>query len=101
MTLREQLQGKATRFFWVCGAFFLLLAGAILLAGAQGKSAVVLLLFALFLLPILPLNLYFRCPRCSSGLGSVIAHFGPARSLGKAINFCPFCGAGLDDELRP
>jgi hypothetical protein len=101
MTLRKQLQAKASRFFGASAAFFFVLGVTIWLAGPHVTPAVLVLLFALFVLPVILLNAYFRCPRCMVGLGALVAHFGPLNSMGKSVDFCPFCGAHLDDQLRP
>jgi hypothetical protein len=66
-----------------------------------GASVVLAMAVALAVVPIASLVIYFRCPKCSASLGSLVGHFGPVRRLGKQVTHCPFCGVQLDSSVAP
>lgn len=65
----------------------------------QGPRPIAFLGFLLFMGAVIGLNFFVKCPKCFSRLGHTIAM--PVAFGGKktAPNFCPFCGASLDDPM--
>src|SRR5436853_5238580 len=53
--------------------------------GVAGVAMVIGMLFA------------FKCPNCDAGLSSLTMHGG--LSVDSRLNFCPYCGQRLDEEL--
>jgi hypothetical protein len=41
----------------------------------------------------------FRCPRCRGNIGPLIMQRG-GLSVDQRLNFCPYCGSELDEELE-
>jgi hypothetical protein len=44
--------------------------------------------------------MFIRCPKCSAPLGQTIAMPTALRIGGRQVNFCPYCGVGLDEPME-
>lgn len=40
-----------------------------------------------------------RCPRCRASLGQTIAMPVGINLIGEQINYCPYCGVSLDEQI--
>jgi hypothetical protein len=64
----------------------------------QGQSGVRVFGFLVFLGAIICLQWFVRCPKCEARIGRTIAlPVGFSSGSGRKINFCPYCGIGLDE----
>jgi hypothetical protein len=102
MTARQRLDRRMhwIRIFTRTG-FGLMVAGALVmkLLGDQGTAlAVILSGFAIgFAVSIVGHFIVFRCTCCGGNLGPLFMH-GAFIRMAARVCFCPYCGAGLEDE---
>ena len=103
MKIRDHLTKRKSRIgYWLIGSFVCMV-GAIV-AGAVLESPPLHVLAAAFLVSYF-ISLFFyqyriRCPRCRGNIGRHTSYFGLRRTLFfDAVNFCPFCGVNLDEQV--
>ena len=103
MTIRAYLKRRSTMFL----SLVLLTAVAMMICGFLLTRRIIppdtaWLVIALFAASLIPTLFFFRCPRCTANLGSLVAHFGPLAFMArKPVRFCPFCGVDVDHDLEP
>ena len=100
MTIRDFLNKKkqtATMLYF--GSFILLIVSVFssfyyrpiiiiaVIAGAASFTSLIYLLFGI------------RCPKCHNLLGMMISYFGGPFKMSAKVNYCPYCGAKLDDKV--
>ncbi len=44
--------------------------------------------------------MFIRCPKCRASLGQSVAMPTAMRLSGRRINFCPYCGVSLDEQME-
>jgi hypothetical protein len=104
MTLRSYIR---KRMYWCCAvavAGWLLIPVAAILGkdvpGTMREPVLPVLGFLMFGGPILVMQRVVRCPKCKANLARTIAM--PVAftwGSGPRVNFCPYCGVSLDQEL--
>ena len=102
MTGRTQLD---RRMRWVNGlvyaGFGVFIAG-IVIGVVFGKEAVLAISIPGFVVAFIAAMVghlvAFQCPRCQGNLGA-LAMQRPGFCFNSRIRFCPYCGAGIDEEM--
>jgi len=105
MQMRVQLDRRKRRVMSVVYVAFGLFAASTLLCPALGQPDIAVYLvapsFAVFFFGLLYAHYFaFRCLRCRGNLAPLVLH-GAGFSLDRRIQFCPWCGCGLDEEILP
>lgn len=99
MTIRDYLS-KRTR---ILVAIELLLIGAVasmlLLDWFESSLLFSSIVVGLLVITVCIQIIGFRCVRCNKRLGPLTWNLTGYKVLGRAVNYCPFCGVSFDDEL--
>jgi hypothetical protein len=103
-TIRQYIR---RRVWWCAGiaviGWLMFPMGAVLarnLPDNAPRAAIPIVGFVLFGGAILALQRVVKCPKCKSRLGQTIAMpLAFSWGSGPKINFCPYCGVSLDEQL--
>jgi hypothetical protein len=102
MTLRDTI-GKRARLLTLAAFGSWVLAAAGMVLSGNGPLSLIFFLpgFVGFLVSIVALILFVRCPRCRFNFGPLSMQLGslPFGSSARLVNFCPHCGVSLDESL--
>ena len=95
MTIRDYLR-KRRRIFWTL--LFVCLTG-MMLTGNRWPWLMLLFAVAGCALAVFMYQRGAACPRCGIGIEASMS-ISPRR-LARPINFCPYCGVHLDEQVAP
>jgi hypothetical protein len=103
MTIRSQISRKKRKAVIFSYSGMVLLFLGIILVDKSTFGWLLILPFVGFAVSVIS-GLYvfwrIRCPQCKGNFGYVAMYYGTPFSLSKKINFCPFCGIGIDTEFK-
>src|SRR5690606_334334 len=101
MTLYDHLSSRAGTFIWPIAALGLLAVGLLLygIAAVPFGAVIAAVVLGVQVVLIVAMCFWFRCPRCSKSLASLVGYFGPLRRSKRQVQCCPFCATSFNEPL--
>ena len=99
MKIREQLINKIRKAQYL-GSAFILIIFVVLFTLEPPINIVLVIFFVVVVVSIVAYIEYFiKCPKCKVQIGSVAKAYGGVTRKKYILNYCPNCGASLNEEI--